>query len=375
MMHQLAPRPTQPISIGSGGYTPPTSPGSISSGGSTPDGGVVRPAVESTCRVSISAAALTPFEGDFEIAPSLLSTVVLPVDVALRADDVVIAAAGNGKTKELSRLVRISASRNPTGGCTTQSMFEPIVQPDGTPVAVDFTPSGVLVVQTREPAAVLVYPPDFGTPRVIALADDAREDTGHAIFHANAGGFIACASCHPEAGDDGRVWNFDGIGPRRTQNFRGSFLATAPFHWSGDVPDMQALCSTVLGQRMSGPDLDEGQLGALSRWLEAQPALPKPAPSDASAVERGRALFEGDLGCASCHAGARRTSAANQDVGTGASFQVPRLDGLFYRAPFMHDGCAATLAERFDPSCGGASHGMAPTPAQQVDLVAFLESL
>ena len=86
-------------------------------------------------------------------------------------------------------------------------------------------------------------------------------------------------------------------------------------------------------------------------------------------------LFEEQLGCASCHAGARRTSSANQDVGTG-SFQVPRLDGLFYRAPYMHDGCATTLAERFDLGCGGARHGTAPGGlAEQADLIAFLESL
>ena len=39
-------------------------------------------------------------------------------------------------------------------------------------------------------------------------------DTGQALFHGNTGSFDACASCHPEGGDDGRTWDFDRIGPR-----------------------------------------------------------------------------------------------------------------------------------------------------------------
>ncbi|WP_437548016.1 hypothetical protein WME97_48425 [Sorangium sp. So ce367] len=43
----------------------------------------------------------------------------------------------------------------------------------------------------------------------------------------------------------------------------------------------------------------------------------------------------------------------------------------------MHDGCAKTLRDRFDPVCGGDRHGdvSALAPAQLDDLVAYLESL
>jgi len=44
----------------------------------------------------------------------------------------------------------------------------------------------------------------------------------------------------------------------------------------------------------------------------------------------------------------------------------------------MHDGCAATLADRFDPACGGGDlHGKTShlTPAETGDLVAYLKSL
>jgi hypothetical protein len=87
-----------------------------------------------------------------------------------------------------------------------------------------------------------------------------------------------------------------------------------------------------------------------------------------------------EVGCTTCHAGAHFTDNRTLAVGTlpsGAALQVPSLVAIGYRAPFMHDGCAATLLERFDPSCGGATHGNTAqlAPDQITDLVAYLESL
>ena len=44
-------------------------------------------------------------------------------------------------------------------------------------------------------------------------------------------------------------------------------------------------------------------------------------------------------------------------MGTGGHLQVPALEGLRYRFPLMHDGCAETLEQRFVGDCGGPSHG------------------
>ena len=66
------------------------------------------------------------------------------------------------------------------------------------------------------------------------------------------------------------------------------------------------------------------------------------------------------------------------DVGTGGPFQVPSLRGVAWRAPFMHTGCAATLADRFAGACGGGDkHGVTSTlTASQIgDLTAYLETL
>ena len=40
---------------------------------------------------------------------------------------------------------------------------------------------------------------------------------------------LACASCHPEGHDDGQVWNFSALGPRRTQSLAGGIAGTEPF--------------------------------------------------------------------------------------------------------------------------------------------------
>ena len=71
------------------------------------------------------------------------------------------------------------------------------------------------------------------------------------------------------------------------------------------------------------------------------------------------------------------TSNQTVDVGTGGQFQVPSLLGVSQRLPVMHDGCARTLDERFDPDCGGATHGQvaALSETDREDLIAFLETL
>lgn len=250
-------------------------------------------------------------------------------------------------------------------------------QPEGEAVAVVFDSLGNVIVQTREPATIQVLTVRGG--RTIRLTDDSRKDTGHAVFHSNSGAGLACASCHPEGGEDGRVWRFAKIGPRRTQSLRGGVMSTAPFHWDGDLRGLDNLMTEVFVRRMQGPTVDKKQVGALGRWIDAIPALPH-GSADPAAVARGKALFDSaQVGCATCHGGPLLTNNQTTDVGTGRALQVPSLRGVAWRAPFMHDGCARTLSDRFSGSCGGADdkHGVISTlGAQQIaDLVAYMETL
>lgn len=262
-----------------------------------------------------------------------------------------------------------------TGGrgvvCTPITPGVPVTV--GQPIAVTFDPSGVLIVQSREPAMLAL-----GDGTTISLSTVSRADTGHTLFHANSGGFLACASCHAEGNEDGRTWNFSCEGPRRTQSLQTGLAGTEPFHWDGNETDFSHLMTDVFQGRMSGPVLATDQGAALLGWLDRQPRAPKPESADAAAVAHGKALFQDPThGCAVCHAGPHMTNNQTVDVGTGGRFQVPSLIGVGSRAPYMHNGCAPTLADRFGPCGGGDQHGVTSTlsPADISDLVAYLKTL
>jgi hypothetical protein len=64
------------------------------------------------------------------------------------------------------------------------------------------------------------------------------------------------------------------------------------------------------------------------------------------------------------------------DVGTGGEFQVPSLIGVGARAPFLHDGCAKTLEDRFG-KCASDQHGVTAelAPEQIGDVISYLQTL
>jgi hypothetical protein len=348
LLHQRAQQ--DPVSIMPGGYA-----------SSVPCTGIVHDTL------TIVAPGVAP------IAGPPLGMMVLAVDVAASPDGSQLTVASPS-----------SVTGPPVGTYSTASVQQP-----GAPCALPATPSiaggqviavaydggGDLVVQSRDPATLTT-----SSGGHITLSQQSVINDGHTIFHQGTKGFIACASCHPEAGDDGRVWQFDDIGPRRTQNLRGGVLARVPFHWSGDIPDMDALVTEVLVGRMSGPSLDEPSILALGAWMNAQPALAPPPPADPAAVARGATTFaDPSVGCSGCHSGPQLSTHQLIDVGTGGPFKVPSLIAVGYRAPYLHTGCAPTLTDRFtDTACsGGEMHGnTAQLGAGQIsDLVAFLTSL
>lgn len=317
------------------------------------------------------------------LVPPALGDVVLPVDVAVsRSHQVAVVAAGNGFAAGLPRLLLTDlASLQQAGpGCLT-SVQPHVDQVAGQPVAVAYDGGGRLWVQTREPSALHHF--EGGVRQTVALGGASRKDTGWAVFHANSGAGLACASCHAEGGDDARVWSLRDVGPRRTQSLRGGITGRAPFHWSGDIADFPALVSDVFVGRMSGPPLSGEQVDALYRWVDAIPTVPAGPPQDAEAVARGRALFSSaQVGCIGCHSGDKFTNGQVVQVGTatrrpgGQAYKVASLVNLANHAPFLHDGCAATLEQRFG-ACGSESHGhtRSLSPAQIADLVAYLETL
>ncbi len=272
----------------------------------------------------------------------------------------------------------------PDPGCSsggTLALTEPAV-------AIAYNPlqPRQIVVQTRQPSQLVIIDDlnqSFNVPpRKVALSNpEDTLDTGFELFHRDSGGGIACASCHPEGGEDGKVWSFSITGPRRSQALDVGLEGTAPFHWDGELGGLGDLMSQVFVARMGGVNESPERLDGLQRFLFAlEPIAPLRDAAD-EAVVRGKALFESaETECATCHSGERLTNNRSYHVGTRSehALQVPSLVGIAYRAPFLHDGCAPTLAARFDPSCGGGEeHGRtaALSSAQIADLVAYLESL
>ncbi len=330
------------------------------------------------CPVGIVAGQLVSGWVGATRALQLVPQATLPVDVATDGVVAVIVSAGNGHTPGapqlfIQRLTGVQSESDvlssPT--CAVQSTGTT----PGQPTAAAFDRAGDLIVQSREPAALYIMSPDKTRVwRTITLANDSREDTGHAIFHSNSGAGVACACCHAEGGEDGHTWQFEGLGPRRTPSLRGTAAHTEPFHWDGSQKDMSDIVTHVFEERMSGPTLPPEHVSALTHFVYALPAPPPIHGMDDSA-QRGKGLFESH-GCSGCHGGPMLTNNQTVDVGTGAAFQVQSLKGVGWRAPFLHDGCASTLIQRFGP-CGGDKHGTTGDlgPEGVSDLTAFLETL
>jgi cytochrome c peroxidase len=139
--------------------------------------------------------------------------------------------------------------------------------------------------------------------------------------------------------------------------------------------------------------LDPG-IAPFDRWVAGEEgAIP-------DAAKRGFVLFTGKAGCAACHRGWRFTDDDFHDIGTTTTdegrgrevknaslnfaFKTPTLRSVALRAPYMHDGSIATLAdvvrhyEKGGIDRPSRSPSMQPIPLteeERRDLVAFMETL
>jgi hypothetical protein len=352
-----------------------------SPGGYSGGGGGMSPCDESS--IVQSAVTIYSLDGTHTEGTQLRGA-TLPVDIAFSRDGqrVTVIAAANESGDQAVQTYDVTAIRSGGGGtCLSPTIARdaPDAQVITNPIAAAYDGVGRLIVQQREPSQLVYMGRTIPLNYLDGRRAEARFDTGHAVFHGNSGAFIACASCHPEGGDDGRVWNFDGIGDRRTPALHGDLRGTEPFHWDGDMTDLHVLVHQVFTSRMSGPELPAHHVDALGNWLDAIPAPVHETGADEAAVTRGQDLFYGDAECATCHSGPLMTNNETVDVGTGGHFQVPSLIGVSYRTPLMHDGACPTLRARLtDAACsGGEHHGHTSglTPGQVNDMVAFLNTL
>jgi hypothetical protein len=337
------------------------------------DAGIIIPG---PCAVSGAVhSVLTAMDRNGRVIENQVLVGVLPVDLAVSPDGSTLAVAmpGNAFVDNMPTILELTPS--PCGSLVKSSFTLNAAGNTAQPVAVAFDGAGRLLVQTREPAQLWTID-GSGSQSSLTLSGISRHDTGYDVFHTQAGGMIACASCHPEGRDDGHVWTLDG-NQRRTPSLAGTIAGTAPYHWPGDMKDMTALVDNVYTVRMSGAALARDQMQAVTRWVQGRPAPPAPSWVDSAASARGKVLFDSAaVGCSACHSGPKFTDNSTRDVGSGGAFQVPPLVGVGWRTPLLHDGCARTIADRFG-HCESPTHGKTEslTSDQLSDLGMYLEGL
>ncbi len=318
-----------------------------------------------SCGIVESVLTSFPLDGGEPIRTPPIRDAALPVDIAWNAGAWYLAY---GSAAVVGRL-DTNAAAGPDI-CTTL----PLVFTAPSVSSLAFDGSGRALVAGQHPFKISVNGVRIPFED---LADPPKRPTAYATFHAHTPTQLACASCHPEGSDDAHVWDFGWDGLRRTQNLAVRLSETAPFHWNGSLGDMATLVDDVMVTRMLGPQLtDEGSEGLLA-WIDGLAPVRVTPSGDAASIARGEALFGSEeLACTTCHAGDRFTSPENAHIGKTEVLQTPSLIGVGGRGPWMHDGCAATLEQRFlDLECGGYTHGGTVAPADVPDLVAYLETL
>jgi cytochrome c peroxidase len=211
---------------------------------------------------------------------------------------------------------------------------------------------------------------------------------------------------------------------------------TAPFGFSGDIPDLRTFATgavqqhfpRTLARRSSGANPDfrlptADELAALETFMLAQ-EVPSGTDPDkfnldrfatTAAQIRGRTAFFGPAKCSECHGGpvlatttvnilgkgigvnaAFNTGVVNQSINSPAGdnlpaeqggareFSVPQLFNVGNLGPYFHDASAATLRQAvefytsttFNTSPAGvAIGGIVMSPQDIDDIIAFLEGL
>lgn len=289
---------------------------------------------------------------------------VTPVDLAVSPGGrVAVAFAGDpgGRFSAGPQVVLASATdARRTGG--TESCLPGEVRSGfpGQVISVAFAGER-LIVHTRSPSLLIIEgeePIDLGGASVV--------DTGHALFHLDLGGTIACASCHPGGAEDGHVWEFSATSPTRTQSLEG-VVGLAPYHRAGSVATFTSLMR-ALEPQMDAPNLSAEHTDALELWLTSVPLPPRGSSVRPDLVHAGGLVFQRE-GCDSCHAGELGSDRRIHEVSTGR-LTTAQLAGLAARGPYLHDGSAPDVATAL--AIHEATLGM--DPAEVDALIAYLET-
>ena len=243
--------------------------------------------------------------------------------------------------------------------------------------SLDDTISVVEISTGLRPATIPLGPRPVLTPA----------DRGERLFSSaklSHDGWMSCHSCHTDGHSNSLLSDTLGDGsygaPKRVPSLLG-VAATGPWTWTGSIPRLDDQIRKSILTTMHGAKPTDEQVTDLTAYLSSlAPPLPEVTgigPIEASAVARGRDVFESRQ-CASCHVPPEYTSAERYDVGLydevgNREFNPPSLRGVSRRDTLLHDGRAGSLEEVFQKE--RHPRGLALTPGETADLVAFLRRL
>lgn len=235
----------------------------------------------------------------------------------------------------------------------------------------------------------------------------------------NAEGYMSCASCHLDGGQDGQTWDMSSLGEgfRNTIDLRGrAGTGQGRLHWSANFDEIhdfenqirslsagtglmtddsfrQGTRSDPLGESKAGLSVELDALAAYLESLTAYPPSPynRPGGNMTDEAWAGYSLFA-ELECHFCHAGNQysnsndglrhdvgvlKTTSGQRRASNLLAIDVPGLRGLWSNAPYLHDGSASTIYDVLVTENDGGRHGMLQDlPEQRLnELVAFLQQL
>jgi mono/diheme cytochrome c family protein len=208
---------------------------------------------------------------------------------------------------------------------------------------------------------------------------------GRVLFHAVSDPRIsadgrACASCHPDARDDGLSWSSPG-GRRQTPMLVERLDGTAPYGWDGAAKDFtHHLMHTTA--RLGGFGLGRRDVADLQSYIASLRVPSASRIGDDAQIARGDVIFHSrDTGCAGCHGGHASMDGETHDVESARrgelkhAFDTPSLHLVAHSAPYFHDGRFSTLAKLLAGSDGAMGTTSQLSSEDRDALVAYLETL
>ena len=212
-----------------------------------------------------------------------------------------------------------------------------------------------------------------------------------------------CYTCHPDAHEDGLVYNMAGKDMGRNlanvQTLR-DIGDIPPYKWNGknsSIYKQDGMRFSTILTRTESFDFDE--LNALVAYIVTGIRNPpnlryNPAGELTAAQKRGKKIFyrtHTNFGeeipvenrCITCHPPPYFTNLKMADVGTLSDtddpmlFDAPQLNNVYESPPYLHDGRAVTLEELWTTYNNDDKHGVGNDMLkdQLNDLVEYLRSL